>query len=598
MNVKTGGTVVAPGSARTLLDLAIVFGIILTQAAINDYWMYSPIGWLDPWYYVGYAINYLNPTFLNDYYKLSRLPWVLAEFSARNLLGPVAASWTLQLSTLALAIASIYRLLHITLDRNAAFIGAALFASYMFGHASGGADYHNALAGPLFMLTWYLAVSAAQAAEGSYSRLLAAGVCAALTVHTNIVFVNLAPVIALHYLYTFRAAHGRWPNLVRDGTLVLVGAVLVTVALGLVNKSVGRNFLFFRAQLSLVKSFVADSTQQVPYWNPWSSRWYLNARYLGPWLAALPVSAATLAWMLYRYRPLSVYQGHICVYLASFCFAGAFWTFWQAMGHTALDWFYFAYPLVFPFCAVIAALTAYWAATEKMNTWLVRLLVPLFFLLPFVKFQQFVAPYYPHSLPNGGFMNFPIGASFAFTLVAIAIVVLSGRFAVGKLAGLVASALAIGIAMDPYFSVPSSCRPARDASVLIEDVHRHIRTRIMLDVHVWADDGSLDASPDACRDGQPKVLLRDFGHSLISTGFSYLEHFSKANSVQGISSERLDAISRHPTTVVYLTRDEERASGLMERLRQHADVHPLNHREFRAGAHGISVYTFQTRPRS
>ena len=40
-------------------------------------WLYSPAGWLDPWVYLGFALNYLDPTFFDDYYKSARLPWIL-----------------------------------------------------------------------------------------------------------------------------------------------------------------------------------------------------------------------------------------------------------------------------------------------------------------------------------------------------------------------------------------------------------------------------------------------------------------------------------------------------------------------------------------
>ncbi|KAB0269704.1 hypothetical protein [Microvirga brassicacearum] len=141
-------TKVAQGDRRRItIDLALVWLIPIAQALINETWLYTPLGYLDPWYYLGFGLNYTDPTFENQNYKIARLPWLLLQFIVRSLVDAVVASWILQIGTLTLASTSLYLLFARTLGRSAAFFGAAFFAAYTFGHASGGADYHNALGG-------------------------------------------------------------------------------------------------------------------------------------------------------------------------------------------------------------------------------------------------------------------------------------------------------------------------------------------------------------------------------------------------------------------------------------------------------------------
>ncbi len=241
-----------------LLDFCLLTAIPLVQAMINDTWLFTPAGWLDSWYYLGYGLNYTDPTYLNDYYKVSRLPWILVEFVARGLFSAVVASWVLQIGTLVLGSCSLYLLFSRTLGRSAAFVGAAVFAAFPFGHSSGGADYQNVLAGPLYALTWWLAIRCAELEE-CRKRLFWVGVTAALTLHSSIVFASLIPVLAGHYVWTYRDTHRTWPRIIQTVVPVLTGAVAITLLLCIINAVVGRDFFFFMRQFDLATSFILDT---------------------------------------------------------------------------------------------------------------------------------------------------------------------------------------------------------------------------------------------------------------------------------------------------------------------------------------------------
>ena len=55
--------------------------------------------------------------------------------------------------------------------------------------------------------------------------------------------------------------------------------IILTILLGLINASVGRDFVFFKPLLELVLSFVRDNQHQQQWWWPWSSNWFLETNF-------------------------------------------------------------------------------------------------------------------------------------------------------------------------------------------------------------------------------------------------------------------------------------------------------------------------------
>ncbi len=97
---------------------------------INDDWMFSPIGWVDAWYYVGYGLKYNDPSFLDTYYKISRLPWILIEYIFRSNFDYYHASVMMQLMLMMGTIFALYMALLRTLGRVGAFFGTLFYATY------------------------------------------------------------------------------------------------------------------------------------------------------------------------------------------------------------------------------------------------------------------------------------------------------------------------------------------------------------------------------------------------------------------------------------------------------------------------------------
>lgn len=571
--------------SSSALDLGMLSTIPLVQAMINDGWLYSPAGWLDPWYYLGYGLNYTDPSFLNDYYKISRLPWILMEFAARNLFSPVIASWILQLGTLALGICCLYLLFSRTLGRPAAFVGAAVFAAFPFAHASGGADYHNAFAGPLYALTWWLAIRCADLG-GSRTRLFWVGVAGALSLHSCIVFASLMPIMAMHYVWAHRDKHGSWPPVLETIIAVAAGGIAITLVLGVVNASIGRDFFFFMRQFNLATSFVVDSSLSKTWWHSWSSGWFWAAQYLGPFAAALLIAPVMLiaAWV---HRPKF---NQVMMYSAGYGLTGLLWIFWQTQGQVALDWFYFTYPLVFPLAGAIAAQFAFWIPMDKPLSVVPKLVICVILVGSLAYFNNVIDRV--QFLPSSPFVEATIIGLLYGAIVFLAIP--RGLRLWGGVVGL-SGCFAFSMIVPSQYS-PAKCSLSRDVENAMDAAHRFVREEqrsqglTFSQTFLWADKQEIVAIPQ-CEGGM--IDLGDFEPSLTSTGFRYLEPPWGVPRMEAISSQRLAEVAVDRALVVYVTNHTDRVDQLMERFAAVGAV--ASAREFHMvdmGSLHIPIYLF------
>lgn len=578
----------------------LIWAIPVAQALINQSWIYSPLGYLDPWYYLGYGLNYADPAFLNDYYKISRLPWILVQYIVRSIAEGAVASWILQIGTLTLASGSLYLLFLRTIGRPAAFVGAAFFAAYTFGHASGGADYHNALAGPLFALTWWLTVRSAQE-KWSATNLLVVGACGGLVIHSNIVFINVLPILAVHYVVAFKASHRRLPPFGKSAIWGVGGALLVTLALGAINWMVGRDFLFFAPQFKLASSFVADSSQQKAWWNSWQSGWYWKWPhvYLGPLAAGLAIAAAVLVAVSKMRRPLSDQQQHIFVFGAAYLFAGSLWLMWQTLGHTALDWAYFAYPLVYPLTAAIAAAAALWLRVPSGILYgsLWRVVVVELFLAPLY--------FYDTSAASAYHLHVSFLVPFAVVGLSLAFLILSGKHYWGGLAfvGLMGIGMTFGIVRDENARssfTRDSCPSARLAASMLEQGHRLLRAQGFphTRVFIWSDQDETLPVGAGCTGASATIRLGYFGSALVSTGFNYVQAPWDAKKQDDIKGSRLAELSAMRGLIVHVTNDETHVQQLVERFKENGGVlEPRGRHVLESGSLRVPIYLLEIKPK-
>jgi hypothetical protein len=306
------------------LLICLLTALVVLWTTGSQQWFLPRAGWYDEFFYIGFGNFYFSePDFHRNYYKASRIPWIIFQSVVRGLFNDTMADMVIGYGgVILLALAAFLVAKNFVPRAPAAFL-AVVFALLPVNHGSGGWNYHNTLAGPLCLVAFW---SITRTNCGTAGWLVAGALWAAL-LHTNITYVNFLLAIPLII---------GWKKRGNEYLLMVIGGLWVTTALGLVAMMAGRDFDFWRLQFNLAREFVMDPSRQTTWYHPLSVELLWRSKYLWFPLTMALVSAGSLA--LCRDLPgkkLVVLHGGMVL----------LWFFWQLAGQTALDWNHFSYPL-------------------------------------------------------------------------------------------------------------------------------------------------------------------------------------------------------------------------------------------------------------
>ncbi|MBN9486398.1 MAG: hypothetical protein J0H44_04210 [Alphaproteobacteria bacterium] len=325
--------------------IAVLIVMPLIMALFGREWLYTPIGYLDPWYNVGFFMFYQDPAFLPDHYKLQRLPWLLPGWGLYHTMGPLAANFILHVGALLIATTFVYLTLARLVGQRSAFVVAATLTIYIPFLGSGGWDYQTAGEAAYYAVTLYLTVRATQA-ENPRRYLVLTGAAYGAAIYSTIHLVNFLPVVAAFYIVV-RRRNRMLVNICSALGCGLVGFSVLTVALCIVNAMVGRGFLFFWPLLKIVIERVEDPAGQKAWWLPLSA--LLDPATSFHYLA-FPV--AVLVVSMLRLSTAAVGVGRLgsirTLLIGQYIFLALLWALWQQLGHPALEPDYFAHVLIIP----------------------------------------------------------------------------------------------------------------------------------------------------------------------------------------------------------------------------------------------------------
>ena len=355
-------------SARLQFQSCLLLAAIpIVLSAINSGWLYTPLSWLDPWYNVAYFLHYGDPTFLNSYYKSSRLSWIIPGFVAYKIFQPIVANYILHMGCLVVSVLFFYLTVIRLFGHAIAFATAACLAVFIPFHGSGGWDYQNAAGGAYYIVAFYF-LSGAPSSRNRKVLLVGSGVAYAAAIHAVVSFVNAIPILGVQFLVLYYHQFGErpsWPTILLSSLWFLTGAIALTIALGLVNVTLGRDFLFFWPLIEIVFSYVHDSHNLTRWWLPWSTGWFLEPNtffyYIRFIFAVLVACLASVVGAIVQRRFCFVALS----LQAQYIFIVVLWIAWQTVGQTALQPEYFAYPLYPAMFFALAGLAATWKPTVK-----------------------------------------------------------------------------------------------------------------------------------------------------------------------------------------------------------------------------------------
>lgn len=334
-----------PDLMRKLIVVLAPYFLILTSGFD---WMFGNYS-VDPYNYSAIFLNFADPEFFANGYKFGRLPWVLSGYIAFSIFSPKVATILLISSFFSFALLGMYIFIRNMLNYSTAFfitIALAFFAPFHSLH-SGGVFYHN-LSSATFLIWSFAFLSRVFNANQKKSLcIFYGGLFAALALHCNITVINFLPL----YLVFFCLMDERktLKSLFRSSIICLGGALVITLVLMILNWCIRGDFFFYKDIVRLAKSGITDSNFQKPWWESWSTLWFLKKRHAlvlsGIYFDALAVIPFMNTWSW----ALRSKNGHKALYcVGQYIFLFTLWIFWQTEGQTALNIDYFSYPLIIP----------------------------------------------------------------------------------------------------------------------------------------------------------------------------------------------------------------------------------------------------------
>ncbi|HUA58569.1 MAG TPA: hypothetical protein VML19_07440 [Verrucomicrobiae bacterium] len=313
----------------------------------QDDTLFTRRGFIDPWFYVGYAKNLLEfkRYAAPGYYPGSRLAWILPCTAVHALLPPVAAAYVLHLAVWMLGVLSLFFALRGIVGVRAAFLTALLMGTHSWFWYAVGWDYPDGAAMGWVLLATALFIHAAQSPVRR-GALFAAGLAVAAALHSTLGWLGLSPLLPLPYIFLAREWGKRalWRSFFDVALWTGAGAILLTAALGLVNVRLDGSFWFFLPSLRQGQMLAGEGFRWL------DGVWEANG--LQPWLwlpaAMACVSVVILARRLMRGRGGA---GSAPVVFAVQCLAAlAYLAYFQSTGVHGFSYFYdasFAMPFLF-----------------------------------------------------------------------------------------------------------------------------------------------------------------------------------------------------------------------------------------------------------
>ena len=244
---------------RRLVDLAAL-GSVFGITALSYWWtrapLYNPSGTIDPWLYTALFVNFdqFYDHFGASYYA-SRLPWIVPGRIAYGALSVDAAYWVLHGLSFVGGVVAIYLLVRRYLGVAPAVVGAATLAlTPMYWNAQywdyiDGGTMTYLLAGLCFGLP--LATGRIRAVS-----LAAAGFFFTAAVTTNLFVALIALIYPIAYVFVQPAVglRLRLKMAFADLAALLVGAAALLVGVGWHARANGGPFIFFEAQIDVIRN--------------------------------------------------------------------------------------------------------------------------------------------------------------------------------------------------------------------------------------------------------------------------------------------------------------------------------------------------------
>lgn len=170
----------------TTKPFVIILLMSLLVFLLSPFVYYSPIGFLDPWYYPGYFTNFEHMVrqFGLTYY-VSRLPYILYGLFSYKMFSPEIANAFIKISILFVCLYSLFGVVSHFYNRSIALITCLAFAFNTYATSAFAWDYPDGPAIAFTFIGFYFALIPHKQIPSKF-QLILPGVCFAMAVYTNL----------------------------------------------------------------------------------------------------------------------------------------------------------------------------------------------------------------------------------------------------------------------------------------------------------------------------------------------------------------------------------------------------------------------------
>lgn len=256
---------------------------------------FNGVGWIDPFIYVGYGYNYLDPSYLTGYYKISRLPWVLTQFVFRSIFNENLVGYFLHFSVYSASSYLIFNIAKKFSDDIPALISAITLPIFLIIY-SGNPDYHNNFSAVSFLALIFYVANGTLAKKDDFNFFIITGVLYALVVHSNILLSADAAIYAAAFYIAIKTSQNQpiFKNLNNKITPIIIGFVICTLALCLTNALFGRHFWFMKPLWKFMLGSNPGNNDH--YWQPFSN-FIGNSKHLAHFFALFIYSSFLVSYL-------------------------------------------------------------------------------------------------------------------------------------------------------------------------------------------------------------------------------------------------------------------------------------------------------------
>lgn len=306
---------------KDMIVLLLIGAVPLLLLLFSQQWFYTPAGWLDPFMYLGYFKYYFqhDPVrHLDEYYKSSRLPWIIPGSVVYRFFSYKTAHFILNISVLYYIYFSFYFLSKRLFSVNTAALSSLLFCFYSELHGNGGWEYHMGisiayqLTSLIFLMRWL-------DREDFLSALLS-GVFFICAVHNHPPYLA---TLSVNFFLIFRVKKFRLKKYFHYGLFFALGALFLTGLLMLYSRINGYPSLFFMPQIRYVLSLQKTAAA--------GNDWLLKSRHLifaaAVFVSVFYYTVQNLVLGKYIFRPMHF----------SFLFLGSVFLYLQIRGQAVLE---------------------------------------------------------------------------------------------------------------------------------------------------------------------------------------------------------------------------------------------------------------------